>query len=96
MNFTCVLVVARTLVKVLLISSIYQEGKSCGKQIWKVLTRPRSPKGKKPKPVGLQSGEQNVLSLLSQDITSDILDDIGVNLYQDNITEDKQLPDIVR
>ena len=51
-------------------------------------------KGKKPKPVGLQSGEQNGLSLLSQDILSDILDYIGKNLCQDNIPEDQQLPNI--
>ena len=72
---------------------------SSREELWKADSegcyKAKKSKGKKPKPVGLQSGEWNVLSLLSQDIISDICDDIGENLYQDNIPEDQQLPDIL-
>ena len=70
---------------------------SSREELWKAHweDKAKKSKGKKPKPVGLRSGEWNVLSLLSQDIISDILDHIGENLYQDSIPDDQQLPDIV-
>ena len=81
---------ARTLVKVLLISS----NLSSREELWKAdlegCDKAKNSKWQKPKTVGLQSGEWNVY--LAKML---YLDDISENLYQDNIPEDQQLPDIV-